>query len=464
MPAALAVAALVLLTALLVGAGRYRFSQPVPTLPLLAGSWLVFALAVLLLRRVPARAVAALVLAGTLGIGLAALTGPPTTSNDSARYAWDGIVANAGVSPYRYVPADAHLANLRPGWLFPAGVEDGSGATTCPTATPTVIIRTAAVGAVGDICTAINRPHVPTIYPPVAEIVFTAVRALVPPTAEWWPMQVLGLLVVLGTTLLLLTVLRRRGLDPRWAALWGWCPLVASEAVTNAHIDALGAALALAASVLVSGRRPIRGGIVLGLAIAVKFLPVLVAPPLVRRTRFRIAVAALLTVVLLYVPYLATSAGGVLGFLPGYLNEEGYGDGTRSELLSAVLPHALTTPVAVLLIAAVAVVVLVRADPASPWVGQTVVVGSALIIASPRYAWYALLLVPFVAMSGRWEWLAVPLALTLRQLAPNGVTFRTALLVAIVAATAGAALRIRADRRRTAAAAPQPVPVNLGDR
>ncbi|OUD86902.1 hypothetical protein BC477_02825 [Clavibacter michiganensis subsp. michiganensis] len=40
--------------------------------------------------------------------------------------------------------------------------------------------------------------------------------------------------------------LRKRGRPVWWAALWAWCPLVASEVVTNSHVDALGALLALA--------------------------------------------------------------------------------------------------------------------------------------------------------------------------------------------------------------------------
>jgi len=53
-------------------------------------------------------------------------------------------------------------------------------------------------------------------------------------------------------------------------------------------------------------------------------------------------------------------------------------------------------------------------------------------VLSPRYPWYALLLVPFIALSGRWEWLAIPLALTLRLLIPSLTVTRVSLAIALV--------------------------------
>jgi alpha-1,2-mannosyltransferase len=417
------------------------------------GCWLLFAAASVLLVTVPRKAVPALVLGGALLIGLGALAGPPTTSTDSARYAWDGIVQDAGISPYRYVPADPALAPLRTDWLFPAGHVSATGVLRCPVP---VAAPTSQVGVPGLVCTAINRPLVPTIYPPVAEAAFAAVRLLVPPSVAFAPMQVLGLVAVLATTALLLGALRITGRDPRRAAWFAWCPLVASEAITNAHIDGLAALGALAGTLLVVRGRPIRGGIVLGLAVATKVLPVLVLPPLLKRSPVRILVAAAATVVAVYVPHVVLSGGRVLGYLPGYLNEEGYDDGTRSALVSLVAPGPAATPVAALLLLVVAVVVLLRTDPADPWVGQVVVIGSALLLTSPRYSWYALLLVPFVAMSGRWEWFALPLVLIEKQFGTPLDVFR-AELAGVLLLVAAVAL-VRRSRRAAASRATSPVP------
>jgi alpha-1,2-mannosyltransferase len=191
---------------------------------------------------------------------------------------------------------------------------------------------------------------------------------------------------------------------------------------------------------------PIRGGIVLGLAIATKVFPVLVLPPLLRRSPVRILGAAVLTVVAVYVPHVLASGGRVLGYLPGYLNEEGYDDGSRSALVSLLVPSSLATPVAALLLAVVAVLVLLRADPGNPWAGQTIMIGSALLLTSPRYPWYALLLVAFAAAAGRWEWFALPLVLVEGQSDVPLPLFRAELAAVVVLVVAVALVRRRAAR------------------
>lgn len=398
----------------------------------LAIVWLLFIAVFLLLRTAPLRATVIVIIAGSLAISGAAMIGPPNTSTDSARYDWDGIVQNAGISPYAYTPDDATLAKLRPDWLFPAPVAHADGTLHCPrdgTKPPTHLI-TDTSGA--QVCTAINRADVPTIYPPTSELLFALVRATVPATVTYWPMQLTGLLMTVGITLLLVFGLRRWGLDPRWAALWAFCPLVASEGVTNSHIDQLGALLALLAVFAVAAGARWRGGILLGAAIAAKLIPVLAAPAILRRQPLKIIVGAVATFLLLYVPYVATTGLGVLGYLPGYLTEEGYGDGRRFALISYVVRGTPALVIAALLLLAVTALVIVFSDPSQPWLGQLVMIGATLVIVSPRYPWYGLLLIPFVVMSGRWEWMFIPLALAIHSYVSSYAVFRGTLLTAAV--------------------------------
>lgn len=394
-----------------------------------AALWALFALAIWLLRSVRGRAAVVLVLVGSVAIGGAALAGPPNTSTDSARYAWDGIVQNAGISPYDYVPADPALADLRPEWLFPTPERNADGKLVC---TGSRIMTFEEVGTGDTLCSAINRAPSPTIYPPLSELLFVGVRALVGPEATYWPIQVLGLVVSLAITALLLRTLHRTGRDPRWAALWGWCPLVATEAITNSHIDMVGALLLVLATIAVAGGRRLAGGVALGAAIATKLIPVIGAPALLRRQPVRVIVAAVATFAVLYVPYVLASGIQVLGYLPGYLSEEGYESGARFILFSPFFPGASSLVIVALLLLAVGVVVWRLTDPSDPWLGQLVMIGVTLALVTPRYPWYALLLVPMVAMTGRWEWLAVPLALTARYLIPSTPLARLMMLAAIV--------------------------------
>ncbi|ASD21228.1 hypothetical protein B7495_03220 [Cryobacterium sp. LW097] len=400
------------------------------TVPLLLGTvvlWLFFAAALVVLRRVRGRAVVVLVLAGSVLIGGAAMVGPPNTSTDSARYAWDGIVQNAGISPYAYVPADDRLDELRPDWLFPAPVS-GAGGPDCVGER----IETVDRGAGLPLCSALNRTTVPTIYPPAAEIYFAAVRAVVGADAGYWPLQLTGLLLSVGITGMLLVGMRRRGIDQRYAAVWAWCPLVATEGVTNSHVDLLGVAFVVAAAFWVSSAKYVRGGILLGMAIGVKLIPAIAAPAMLKRQGWKVVVAAIVTFALLYLPYVLATGIGVLGYLPGYLTEEGYEDGSRFALVSLIAPGGSAIVVAAILLAGLAALTIWKTDPERPWLGQLVMIGGTLLVLSPRYPWYALLLLPFIALSGRWEWLAIPLALTVRLLVPTLTVSRVSLGIALV--------------------------------
>src|ERR1051325_11775990 len=50
---------------------------------------------------------------------LSILFTPPYLSDDIYRYIWDGRVQAAGINPYRYIPADQSLADLRDEKIYP---------------------------------------------------------------------------------------------------------------------------------------------------------------------------------------------------------------------------------------------------------------------------------------------------------------------------------------------------------
>ncbi|MFF4101906.1 glycosyltransferase family 87 protein [Streptomyces sp. NPDC001903] len=412
-PCLLSALGLSALAAVLVWTVRYdgNFTDPAGLSWRYAACWALFAVALLALRRVPARAVVPLVLAGAFAVTATGLVSPPRTSTDSYRYAWDGRVQSAGISPYDHAPQDPALEGLRDPWLFPTG----AAACTGP--------DRARIPYAGDTahCTRINRPAVHTIYPPVAEVYFLAVDRLSPEGARHKPLQIGAGVLSLGVTGALLLILRRRGNDPRGAAYWAWCPAVPIEAVNNAHVDVLGVLLAVSGLGLVAARglgRRACGGLVLGAAVATKLMPAVVLPGAlsgVRRVRDALAVllpAAAFTG-LAYLPYVLLSHGSVFGYLGGYVEEEGYEDpsaGSRYALLRLVLPGDWAVPVLLAVMAGVCGYVLWRGDPRRPWSGALLVTGWAFMLLTPGYSWYALLLVGLVALDGRWEWLGIAVA------------------------------------------------------
>jgi hypothetical protein len=372
--------------------------------------WALFGVAAHTLRQAPERVVPAVVLLGGVALQLVAVSVPPRTSDDQLRYAWDGRVSNSGVSPYRYSPGDKALAALRDDWLFSPGRDCGADPADAPA------------------CPRLNHPAERTIYPPVAQGYFAAVDRIAPTGLRTVPWQVAAALLATAVTAVLLWVLRRTG-RPLWrAALWAWCPAVAYESGNNAHVDVLAVLLVVAGFAVMAtaarpevpaGLRPLsRRGVVaatlLALAVATKLLPLLVLPAVVRLRRFRhaaltgVVVAVVITAV--YLPSVIAVGIKAVGFLPGYLAEEGFDGSGRFAVVRSVVPTAAAPYVAAAVIGAVAVWAMMRGDPSEPWRAAVPVVGVTFIVLGPAYPWYALLLVGLVALDGRGEWLVVAAA------------------------------------------------------
>ncbi|MCM3807032.1 glycosyltransferase 87 family protein [Streptomyces sp. DR7-3] len=287
-------------------------------------AWTLFAAAAWTVRRLGARQAAVFVLVGGAAIAATGLLAPPRTSTDAYRYAWDGRVQAAGISPYDYAPEDPALASLRDRWLFPKGpachgpdrapvrpaperpkAEHPEGehpqtrhptperaalgrpipggpalGGTHPRADPAPDHAHSAPGSAEPQCTRLNRPSVHTIYPPAAEGYFLLVHRSAPSGSTLLPLQTGGALLSVAPTAVLLAAARRRR-DPRLptarAALWAWCPAVPVEAVNNAHVDALGVLLTVAGLIAVPRRRAL-GGALLGAATAAKLLPAVALP------------------------------------------------------------------------------------------------------------------------------------------------------------------------------------------
>ncbi len=134
-------------------------------------------------------------------------------------------------------------------------------------------------------------------------------------------------------------------MDRRLAVLWAWCPTVALEAGNNAHVDVLAAVLTAAALLVLARpgrmRRSLAGGTLLALAIWTKVTPVLVVPAVARRRWYALAAAGLFATVIVYLPHVLAVGSRVIGFLPGYLQQEGYNNGTRFLLLGMLVPGKL---------------------------------------------------------------------------------------------------------------------------
>src|SRR5712691_2184144 len=266
----------------------------------------VYAFAVwLILRCRFGRAALVLIFAVAVIARAIALPAPPTLSTDIARYVWDGRVQAAGINPYRYVPADERLAALRDDAIYPN----------------------------------INRADdAPTVYPPVAEMIFLAVTRL-SETLTAMRLVMIGFEVV--TVLALLALLRHDGRPPERVLIYAWHPLPIWEFAGTGHVDAAAIAFMTLAMLAAARDRRVLAGLALAAGTLVKPFAVVIAPALWRRWDWRMPTAFVATIIACYLPYL--SAGwGVLGSFDGYGEEQGYRDGSGFFLV--ILLRALGLP------------------------------------------------------------------------------------------------------------------------
>jgi hypothetical protein len=225
----------------------------------------------------------------------------PYLSSDIYRYAWDGVVQHAHISPYRYVPGDPALTFLR-----------------APNQ---------------DLFDHINRrDYARTIYPPVAELLFCLIT-FVSPTVTFMKA---AMILFEGLTLYaLVQLLRALGLRREQSLLYAWCPLLVWEIGSSGHLDS--AAMAFIALALLARYRgqPILTGLFLGIAIMTKMYPLILLPALFRRGEYKMPATVAAVIAAGYACY--TSVGWhVFGFLGGYVQEEGMETGARYFLLQLV--------------------------------------------------------------------------------------------------------------------------------
>ena len=354
--------------------------------------WAAFALAAWCVLRLPRRVAVATVLIGTAVFQAAALTSGPQLSDDLYRYAWDGRVQAAGVDPYRYPPDDPRLAALRDSWLWPGPAE--------------CIAIERQPG-----CTRLNRPAERTIYPPVAQLWFRFLDLVLPAGAREKGLQAAHAAVGLGVAALLIGALAALGRNPAWAVLYAWSPMAVIEVGMDAHVDVLAVAATVAAIWMLARNRAGVGGALLGAAVAIKLIPGLVLPAALRSKPLRVVAAASVVVGASYLPHVLSVGARVLGYLPGYLREEAYGEGSRFLLLGLVgLRGDAAKAVAVLLIGgAAAWAALRRGDHSIPTRARWLLTVVFLVV-TPVQPWYALLLVAVATFDGAWETLAVAAA------------------------------------------------------
>ena len=319
----------------------------------------------------PDRADGGRALATILIVGVAMrcllLPGMPV-STDLFRYIWDGRVQAGGFNPYLYIPSDAAVSGLRDSAIYPN----------------------------------MNRAdYAPGIYPPTAQIVFYLItRISEAPIAMKAAMVAFEGLAVWA----MLQLLALRGLPRSRILLYAWHPLPLWEFARSGHVDIVAIAFLLLAFLATGRRSPILAGVALGAGALVKYFHVVTGPALYKRWDWRLPLAFVVTVAVLYLPYIGVGAK-VFGFLGGYMSEEGLDRGSGIfwwQLIGAFvsLPQqafSFYLGAGALVMAVLALVVVMRARrPDADLAGAMLLAVTFTLLVAPHYAWYFAWLVPFL--------------------------------------------------------------------
>jgi alpha-1,6-mannosyltransferase len=364
-----------------VGAALTTFTAAGPALHLAYGGWalmLIFAaggagiaLAWRIAEDAERRGALLVILAGALAMRLALLLAEPYLSTDIYRYIWDGRVQAAGINPYRYMPAAAELAHLRDAAIFPK----------------------------------INRADTAvTIYPPVAQAIFLAVTRIGESVVA---MKLALLAFEAATVAALIALLRRLGRPATRVVAYAWHPLAIWEIAGSGHIDAAMCTLLVAGLLLFLHGRTLLAGVMVTLGALVKPAALLALPVLWRPWSWRLPLVVVLTVAVAYLPHLSVGSG-VLGYLGGYLDEEGFASGSGFNVLWLLERVAGPMPGAVRVYLAIAALIMIGLANAVAFRRDRSVETSVLclgwllaaflVLSSPHFPWYFLVLVPWLAV------------------------------------------------------------------
>jgi alpha-1,6-mannosyltransferase len=297
---------------------------------------------------------------------------PAGADDDIHRYVWDGRLQRLGYNPYLIIPSDPAVQGLH---------------------TPET--------------RDLNNPDLPSPYPAGAQLFFRMVTAI---HESVFAFKVAFVTCDWAIVLLLLDILRRGGKGVHLVLVYAWNPLLAVEVAGSGHIDIVGALLLVVSVAVLMRRWRTAAAVAFGLAVAVKFLPVVLLPLYWKRVRIRDAALAAILIALLYVPLL--NHGHIpIGSLGTYVQGFRF-NGPVFAILHQFAPPQLLAALAVLIGLTTAIWLRTTDHELCPELCAWPMAAS-LLFAPVVFPWYLLWLLPFLMSSS-----TLPLIVWMVSIAP----------------------------------------------
>ncbi|MFH1998917.1 MAG: glycosyltransferase [Planctomycetota bacterium] len=297
-----------------------------------------------------------------LAVAARALWFPFVVSDDVNRYVWEGRIQNHGHNPFRLAPDAEELIPLRDAnW-------EG-----------------------------INHKHLPSVYPPAAQIVFRLCSSIY---ADGRCHRLLFTLFDLGTLIVLIRLARLYSLPMRHLLLYALNPIVLLYIAGEGHLDAVPAFFIMAAILARKRQREGFAFFLLGLGGMFKLVPLLLVPLFLKRRNISKVWLCFLPF-LLVIPYVidGTDITRTSRLFAGTF----YYNASLFSMVSLFLSNYTASQVcwlAFLLILGL-IVLLVPDLMRSCYLA----VGALLLCSPIVHPWYFCLLAPFLAFHGSWPWL-----------------------------------------------------------
>ena len=324
------------------------------------------------------------------------LCSEPIQEDDFYRYLWDGKVVASGLNPYRFTPREVSVARA----------DESSALQT---------YRAVADDGFAHVLARVNHPHVPTVYPPLAQAAFGLAAGLAPGSLT--ALRVGLLLLDLGIVVALVGLLRSLECPVGWVLIYAWSPLVIKETANSAHYDVLPTLLVVLAVLASLHGRFLLAHVGIGFATLGKLFPVLLMPLYLAYTWRRhgtYAAAGGLVLACLVV------VGGYLPFAAAG-NAQWHGASAFAEVWRT---NSLAFPVVQSVVgerwlangvmaSGVAVAVLIGLRRAAGGTadalprGCFLAIGTLLLLSPVGNPWYYVWVMPFVCLFPRASWLCL---------------------------------------------------------
>lgn len=279
----------------------------------------------------------------------------PGADDDIHRYVWDGRLQRLGYNPYIVIPGDPAVT-----FLHTPETRD------------------------------LNNPDLPSPYPPGAQLFFRGVTAI---SESVFALKLAFVICDFGIAVVVLDLLRTGGRGAHLVLAYAWNPLLAIEVAGSGHIDILGALLLTISVAALARRWRVLAALTLGLAVAVKFLPIVLLPLYWKRVRLRDAMVAAAVVTFLCMPFL--NHGRIpVGSLRTYVQTFRF-NGPVFAALDRLASPQLLAGLAVLVGFATSIWLTRKSDQWSPDVFAWPMAAS-LLFAPVVFPWYLLWVLPFL--------------------------------------------------------------------